>query len=125
MKQAGENKITALALDGEKEKIAFSLGSAKIFLLSGKGKKEFLAYDPAEKKLPLFLQQHKVEILICNGIGNCTRELFSLLSIEVIAGVSGNAKDVLQKWENGTLKEGKNYSCTDHGKSCGACSGSF
>ena len=123
MTPAITEKITALALCGEI--LSPTLGSAERFLILNDGEEELLSYDPSQKKLPLFLRQHKVELLICNGLGNCTAQLLALMGIEVIAGISGGREEVLEKWRKRELNSGTGFSCTERGRSCGECSGCF
>ena len=113
--------ITALAVD-ESDHLSATLGSAAGFiLLSGE---ERLRLAPAEK-IPLFLRKHQVGTLICNGIGNCMKDLLTSMGIEIIPGVSGEAYGVIDRYRSGMLLPGEKFSCADHGRSCGECPGSF
>ena len=76
-------------------------------------------------KIPLFLKQNQVELLICCGIGNCMMDLLNSMGIKVIPGVSGNPLEIKKKYFAGELIPGKKYSCADYGETCGACSGTF
>ena len=112
---------TALAVD-ESDHLSATLGSAAGFLLlSGEDQMRLV---PAEK-IPMFLRKHQVGTLICNGIGNCMKDLLTSMGIEIIPGVSGVASEVIDRYRSGTLVPGEKYSCADHGRTCGECPGSF
>lgn len=111
---------TAFSLCGQE--IAGSLGRTTEFLLLSDGLEEKAA---CSGKIPLFLKKNGVEVLVCNGIGNCMMELLKTMKIEVIPGVAGDVQQVKESFLAGTLVPGEKYSCTDHGESCGACAGTF
>ena len=112
--------IAALAV--KTDRIAATLGGAAEFMLLDGPRTTRL---PVAENIPLFLKKHQVRILICNGIGNCMLELLKTLRIEVIPGVDGTCQEVLRAFQSGTLRPGENYSCADHGRTCGACPGTF
>ena len=116
-----EGKLkTALAV--ERNRMAATLGRAPEFiLLSGEGQ-ETLA---CTEKIPAFLKKNQVETLICNGIGNCMKDLLTSMGIEVIPGISGEVCEVVASYRAGKLVPGEKYSCADHGRTCGECPGSF
>ena len=114
--------IAALAVCGEE--LAPTLGSATEFLLLD-GKSEILSQLPCAEKIPGFLKRHSVELLICGGIGCCMMDLLSSMGIEVIPGVTGTTAEVGEKIRSGTLRPGQHYTCAEHGRTCGACPGSF
>jgi predicted Fe-Mo cluster-binding NifX family protein len=102
--------------------VSRTLGSAEQFvLLSDNAEEQFVC----DGKIPAFLKRHGVQLLICNGIGNCMMDLLSTMNINVIPGVTGKWEDAAMQYRAGTLKSGEKYSCTDHGQSCGACAGTF
>ena len=112
---------TALAVD-ESDHLSATLGSAAGFLLlSGE---ERMRLVPTEK-IPVFLKKHQVELLICDGIGNCMKDLLTSMGIEIIPGVSGEVGEVIALYRAGKLSAGEKYSCADHGRTCGECPGSF
>ena len=114
--------ITALAVCGDE--IAPTLGSASDFLLLNE-KDESLSRLPCTEKIPAFLQRQQVGLLVCGGIGCCMMDLLSAMKIQVIPGVSGPVAEVREKLRSGTLLPGKQFTCTEHGRTCGACPGSF
>ena len=114
--------ITALAVSGEE--LAPTLGSAAEFLLLDE-KNEILSRLPCSEKIPGFLKHHQVKRLVCGGIGCCMMDLLSAMGIELIPGVTGTAAEIRDKIRSGTLRPGQRYTCAEHGRTCGACPGSF
>ena len=114
--------IAALAVCGEE--LAPTLGGATEFLLLDEYA-EILSRLPCAEKIPGFLKRHQVKQLVCGGIGCCMMDLLASMEIEVIPGVTGTAAEVRGKIRSGTLLPGQHYTCTEHGRTCGACPGSF
>ena len=112
--------IAAVAVNGTR--ISSTLGKSTGFILLDQNSMEQIS---CQEKIPIFLKKHNVELLICNGIGNCMLDLLSAMKIKVIPGVDLELDEVIRDFRSGTLKAGKKYSCTDHGQSCGACAGTF
>ena len=54
--------------------------------------------------VPRLLADHKVNILICRGMGRKAVEYFNSLGIKVIRGPYGYVKEVLDDYLNGLLK---------------------
>lgn len=102
--------------------MAVTLGRAAAFILLSGERQETLV---CREKIPLFLKKNQVGTLICNGIGNCMKDLLGTMGINVIPGVQGDAGKVIADYRAGTLLPGEKYSCADHGRSCGECPGSF
>lgn len=63
--------------------------------------------------IPEFLNELKVDCVICGGMGPRAQSIFKELGIETIVGVSGSIGDVIDKLINGTLEGGE--SICDHG----------
>lgn len=105
-----------------KNQLAQTLGQAEEFVLLSDGEEERFF---CSEKIPFFLKKHNVQLLICNGIGNCMLDLLSAMKIKVIAGVNGRLEEVRERLKTNSLESGEHYSCTDHGQSCGACAGTF
>ena len=79
---------TALAVCGEV--MAPSLGTAGEFvIISGNAVERCLRTG----KLLHFLQEQQIDVVICNGIGNCTAAMLAALGIAVIPG-KGNDDDI-------------------------------
>ena len=111
--------VFAVSDDG----MAATLGSAREFIL--------LEEDLRQERIvcsgniPRLLKRHQTEVLVCNGIGNCMKDLLTALNITVIPGVSGAVDEVIAKYLAGTLVPGEKYSCADCGRTCGECPGTF
>ena len=102
--------------------MAATLGqSSEFILLSGEWQETLACKD----RIPAFLKKNQVETLICNGIGNCMKDLLISMGIEVIPGVQGEAGKVIADYRAGSLAPGEKYSCADYGRTCGECPGSF
>ena len=102
--------------------ISETLGGCSGFILISGADTERVPYGG---KIPVLLKELQVDTLICGGIGNCTMDLLGSMGIEVIPGIAGTVEVVTKKFLDGTLTRGMNYSCTDHGRSCGECPGCF
>ena len=111
---------TALAI--EQDRMSPTLGTASAFILLSGERQETLACD---EKIPQFLKKHQVELLICDGIGNCMKDLLGAMGIKVLPGVRGEIGEVIARYRAGKLAAGEKYSCADHGRTCGECPGSF
>lgn len=114
--------LLKIALSIQQDVMAPTLGSSEELLLWEEG--SFHPF-PLPGNIPLFLKQNEVDILICNGIGCCMKELLLSMQIAVLPGISGKVCDVLDQYRSGTLKEGVNYSCADHSRTCGECPGIY
>lgn len=111
---------TALAVCGEV--MAPSLGTAGEFvIISGNAVERCLRTG----KLLHFLQEQQIDVVICNGIGNCTAAMLAALGIAVIPGVSGPVSGIIARQQDNTLTAGKGCSCSDYGCTCGDCKGNF
>ena len=114
--------ITALAVSGDE--LAPTLGSAAEFLfLDETG--ESLSRIRSGVKIPILLERHQVKRLVCGGIGCCMMDLLSSMGIEVIPGVTGRIGEVREQIRSGTLQPGEKYTCSERGRTCGTCPGSF
>lgn len=72
--------------------------------------------------LSILLAEHKVDKLICGGIGNGAKEALSAANIEVFPGVSGDANESVQALLEGTLVFDRDTTCNHHhedGHDCG------
>lgn len=110
----------ALAVCGNE--MSESLGTARIFVIADR---EDIRWENLTEPLLDFLQQHGVDTVICDGVGNCMLALLAMHRISVIPGVRENIDEVILQWRAGTLQAGKNFSCTEHGCTCGDCKGNF
>lgn len=103
--------------------MAASLGAASAFILLDDDRHTERA--ACSGNIPLFLKRCQAGTLVCNGIGNCMKDLLASMEITVIPGVSGPADAVIARYLAGTLAPGEKYSCADHGRTCGECPGTF
>ncbi|KAF5087694.1 Dinitrogenase iron-molybdenum cofactor [anaerobic digester metagenome] len=71
-------------------------------------------------RLPVFLAEHGVNLIIAGGMGPRAVELFNENGIQVLLGISGNTDYVAQDYIAGRLTPGKS-SC--HHEDGGECDG--
>lgn len=101
----------AIALDGEN--VAEHFGHCDkyaIFNVEGSSAKHLEnlqspKHEPG--KLPVFLAEHKVNLVIAGGMGPKAVELFNQRDIEVILGVKGAVDLVAKQFAAGLLKPGE------------------
>lgn len=94
-----------------------------IFTLENKkiSKKEFIE-NPGHKKgfLPIFLNEHGINIIISGGMGQGAIEIFNNNNIEVITGTTGNLEEIIQAYLEGELiSSGSICHEHEHKDSCG------
>lgn len=72
-----------------------------------------------------FLQNQKVDVLICGGIGGGAQSALSEAGIKIYGGVNGDADEAVVAFLNDTLTYNPNVRCNHHdenhgeGHSCG------
>ena len=72
-----------------------------------------------------FLENHKVDVLICGGIGGGAKSALSAAGIKLYGGVSGNADEAVDALLKNTLEYNPEVRCNHHdenhgeGHSCG------
>ncbi|NLM29337.1 MAG: dinitrogenase iron-molybdenum cofactor biosynthesis protein [Methanomicrobiales archaeon] len=71
-------------------------------------------------RLPVFLAEHKIDLIIAGGMGPKAIALFHQNGIDVLLGVSGNVDYIAQDYIAGRLSPG--VSTCHHGEG-GECSG--
>lgn len=69
--------------------------------------------EHAPGRIPRFLKDHNVEVIIAGGMGHKAMELFDSLGIRQIVGVTGQVDTVIEGCLDGTLAGGESL-CT-HG----------
>ncbi len=80
--------------------------------------------------LAMLLQGHKVDVLICGGIGGGAQMALANAGIRLYGGVSGDADEAVEAFLAGELAYNPNVRCDHHhhgeGHSCGdhGCGGS-
>ena len=101
----------AIALDGENVSEHFGhCDKYAIFNVDGSNATHHENLDSPKHepgKLPVFLAEHKVNVVIAGGMGPKAVELFNLRGIDVILGVSGTADLVAKQFAAGLLKPGE------------------
>lgn len=61
-----------------------------------------------------FLQNLKVDVLICGGIGGGAQTALSQAGIKLFGGCSGSCDEAVEKLLQGTLKYNPNVKCSHH-----------
>ena len=61
-----------------------------------------------------FLSSHKVEVLICGGIGAGAQMAVADMGIKLYGGVSGDADKAVSDFLNGTINYNPNVTCNHH-----------
>ncbi len=59
--------------------------------------------------LPVFLRDHKVEVIIAGGMGSRAQTLFSENNIKVIVGATGAAEDAIGAYLSGSLQSSESF----------------
>jgi len=101
----------AIPCDGEN--VASHFGRCEKYLIADLDNnelktKEFLQSPSHEPyAIPNMLAERGVTVLICSDLGPMAVDTLKELNIEVIAGVSGNADEAVQKYIRGELDAGK------------------
>jgi len=54
---------------------------------------------------PELLHAHKVDVMLCSGLGQRAVEMFEQLGIMVYVGAMGTVKDTIEAWKRGELQE--------------------
>ena len=69
------------------------------------------------------LGENKIDLLICGGIGGGAMAALAEAGVEVVGGVSGDAKAAVESYLAGTLAPRAAFKCNHHhheeGRSCG------
>ncbi len=79
--------------------------------------------------LAYLLEENKINVLICGGIGGCAIGALKEYGIELFAGISGDADKAVEDYIKGNLVQVSEANCTHHheegahegGHSCGHC----
>lgn len=110
-------------------KIAVTYSNGEIFQHFGHSE-QFKIYEAEDKKivssevvdtngsghgaLAVFLQNHKVDILICGGIGGGAKMALANAGITLYGGVSGNADEAVEAFLNDSLNYNSDVECSHH-----------
>ncbi len=95
----------------------FTLASLEGGKISGKEVIPNPGHEPG--RIPLFLSEKKVELIICGGMGMRAVSLFSELGIKSIVGVSGEVSEALDNLAEGVLEAGESRCSPGGGKGYG------
>lgn len=79
--------------------------------------------------LAYLLEENKINVLICGGIGGCAIGALREYGIELYAGIQGNADKAVEDYLNGSLIQINEANCShhqhhdenSHSHSCGHC----
>lgn len=100
----------AIALEGEE--VSGHFGHCEKYALfqvkEGRADREKDVLSPAHEpgKLPVFLADLQVDMVIAGGMGPKAVELFQQKGIDVLLGVKGNASQVAETFAAGRLQPG-------------------
>ncbi|HNV37967.1 MAG TPA: NifB/NifX family molybdenum-iron cluster-binding protein [Methanoculleus sp.] len=70
-------------------------------------------------RLPVFLAEHKIDLIIAGGMGPRAVDLFRANGIEVLLGIGGNVDYVAQDYIAGRLSPGESSCHHGAGEECG------
>ena len=127
-------------------KIAVTYDNGQVFQHFGHTE-EFKVYDVENNKiintqivssnelghsaLAYLLEENKINVLICGGIGGCAIGALKDYGIELFAGIKGDADKAVEDYLNGNLVQMSEANCDHHehhgeehnhdGHSCGHC----
>lgn len=108
--RAGEPMRLAIALEGEE--VSGHFGHCEKYALfqvmEGRADREKDVLSPGHEpgKLPVFLADLQVDMVIAGGMGPKAVELFQQRGIDVLLGVKGNASQVAETFAAGRLQPG-------------------
>lgn len=77
--------------------------------------------------LAYLLEENKINVLICGGIGGCAISALKEYGIDLYAGISGNADKAVENYIAGNLIQVSEANCSHHSHSesehhtCGHC----
>jgi predicted Fe-Mo cluster-binding NifX family protein len=64
---------------------------------------------------PELMHAHKVDIMLCSGLGPRAIQMFEQFGIRVYVGAMGTVKTTIDAWKNGTLQEATDETaCKEH-----------
>ena len=126
-------------------KIAVTYDNGQVFQHFGHTE-EFKVYEIEDKKiinteivssnelghsaLAYLLEENKINVLICGGIGGCAIGALREYGIELYAGITGSTDKAVEDYIAGTLVQMNEANCSHHehhgehghgGHSCGHC----
>ena len=64
---------------------------------------------------PELMHAHRVNIMLCSGLGQRAIQMFEQLGIRVYVGAMGTVKTTIDAWKTGTLQEATDETaCKEH-----------
>jgi predicted Fe-Mo cluster-binding NifX family protein len=98
-----------IAVAAEKNLVTEHFGHCPEFVIYTLEDKSIISVEripnPGHKPgfLPVFLNDREVNVIISGGMGESAIRLFNQFDIEVIVGVSGSTRELVEKYAQGTL----------------------
>lgn len=121
-----ENKMVKIAVAVDNGKVTEHFGHCEEFVIfdsiNNQIDKEESTVNPGHRPgfLPNFLNKMDVDVIISGGMGNGAIDIFNENGIEVVVGASGDAKEVVEKYLEGSLKStGSSCHGDKHQGECG------
>ena len=105
-----------IAIPSEKNRVYPHFGHCEEFALydtNTKSLKSVPSPGHVPGALPVFLKEQGAELVIAGGMGGSAQNLFASQGIQVIVGVSGSLKEVIDAYEKGELKS-SGAVCSEH-----------
>ena len=109
-----------IAVTYENEQIFQHFGHSKQFKIYNVEDKKIVSSEVVDTNgsghgaLAGFLKEHKVDTLICGGIGGGAKTALANADITLYGGVSGNSDEVVNEFLNGKLQYNSNIECSHH-----------
>ncbi|MBE6072058.1 MAG: dinitrogenase iron-molybdenum cofactor biosynthesis protein [Clostridium butyricum] len=109
-----------IAVTYENEQIFQHFGHSKQFKIYNVEDKKIVSSEVVDTNgsghgaLAGFLKEHKVDTLICGGIGGGAKTALANAGISLYGGVSGNADEVVNVFLNDKLQYNPNIECSHH-----------
>jgi len=115
-----------VAISTDNGKVALHFGRCSQYTIvdieEGKIKNTNIIDNPGHSPgfLPGYLKNMGVTCVICGGIGQRAIENFKTFGIDVISGINGDIKDIIERFVNGSLKGSENLCSKSHDEeNCG------
>lgn len=109
-----------IAVTYENEQIFQHFGHSKQFKIYNVEDKKIVSSEVVDTNgsghgaLAGFLKDHKVDTLICGGIGGGAKTALANAGITLYGGVSGNVDEVVNEFLNDKLQYNPNIECSHH-----------
>lgn len=109
-----------IAVTYENEQVFQHFGHSKQFKIYNVEDKKIISSEVIDTNgsghgaLAGFLKEHKVDTLICGGIGGGAKVALANYGINLYGGVSGNTDEVINTFLNDKLQYNPNIECSHH-----------